>query len=379
MRNTISFAFYCRESKTNKNGQAPVELSVIVNGKRHYLNLSLKCDPKEFNRKRRPQIIEDYLTATRQNINTYLVEMAQQGKAVTADALAAIIRTGGVHTYTIADLFADYEKILEKRIGVDMDINHFRKYTLVKDMFFQVVDKTREANTVCNADVLKFKAYIAGKLTESTQAGYMSRLKAYIRFGMANQKITTNPFEGVKIKRVEKPVVTIEKADIETIIAKAMPNERLNRVKELFLFSCGSGLAFADVCSLSPADFTEQDGKVCIFKARRKTGIKFYSVLLPFAAEIARKYSFDMSCLMLSNQKCNAYLKEIQTICDITSVDSLHFHLARHYYATNAINSGIPLEVVSKLVGHSNIKQTQHYAKLMESTIISEVSKVNFA
>ena len=135
-------------------------------------------------------------------------------------------------------------------------------------------------------------------------------------------------------------------------------------------------MAFADIRALQPTDFQEKDGKIYINKQRQKTGVKFFSVLLPFAANIIKKYNYDLTKLKLSNQKCNSYLKEIQDLCNITSVDSLHYHLGRHYYATNAINSGVPLEIVQKLVGHSNIKQTQHYARLMETTILDRVKDI---
>lgn len=379
MRNTFSFGFYCRQSKANKENLAPVELSIIVNGSRHFFTLPVRCTPKSFNGKRKPKEVQDYIDAMRTNLNGYLADMASEGIPLTADTLQSIIRNGGIPSYTIADLFKDYEKVLEKRIDVDMDFNHFRKYTLVRDMFFEVVDKNKEAKLLSNDDILTFKTLCAKRLSESTMAGYMSRLKAYITYGLNNAKLTINPFQGVKIKRVEKPVETITEEELNRIYKKDLHNDRLNKVRDLFCIASGTGLAFADVMELQPEDFRfEEDGKVMIIKERQKTGVTFYSVLLPIAKEIVERYNYDLSSLKISNQKTNSYLKEIQDLCNITSVESLHFHLARHFYSTYAINSGVPLEVVQKLVGHKRIQQTLHYAHLMKSTILTQVKKVDF-
>jgi len=376
MRNTFAIAFYCRASRVNKQGVSPIEMSVSINTKRHFLNLPYKCNPQAFNRKHKPEEIEKYLYTVRKNINDYLLQMAEQQIAVTTDNLLDIIRAGGVHTYTLNDLFCDYLKILEKRIDVDMRLEHYQKYVLVRDTFFQTIDPNTNATSLTNADILRFKAHLGTTMQQSTLAGYMAKLKQFITFGINNQKIKINPFEGVKIKRIEKAVQTITQSDIETILHKEIDNDRLNRVRDIFLFAAGTGLAYADVIQIKPEDFGEKDGKVFISKERQKTGVKYFSVLLPFAVEIAKKYDYNLAKLHLSNQKCNSYLKEIQDICNITSVDSLHFHLARHYYATNAINSGVPLEIVQRLVGHANIKQTQHYAKLMTDTILQNIGNI---
>lgn len=377
MRSTIAFNFYCRASKSNRAGESPIELSIIINGVRKYYTLPMRCKSTDFNKKRKPRLIEDYLATVRDNVNKIILELTQCDREVSADAIYDSLKYGSVRKYSIANLFEDYEAILTKRLGIDMDVNHLRKYTLVRDMFYEVVDKDKEASSITNADILTFKTLLASRMKDSTQGGYMSRLKAYIRFGLNNNKLTSNPFEGIRIKRVEKPVMTITEEELESIISKTFVSERLERVRDIFVFSCGSGLAFSDVMNLKQEDVVEHEGRLCIFKERQKTGIPFYSVLLPCAIDIWHKYN---GCLPnISNQKTNEYLGEIHNLCGITSVPKLHYHLGRHFYATYSINHNIPLEVVSKMVGHSSIKQTAHYAKMMKSTVVKSVLEhVNF-
>ena len=126
------------------------------------------------------------------------------------------------------------------------------------------------------------------------------------------------------------------------------------------------------MANLSKSDFqTNELGQIYIKKQRAKTGITFTTVLFPEAAEIIKKYNYQLP--VLSNQKYNSYLKELKDLCRINK--QLHTHIGRHTFATMALNRGIPIEVVSKMLGHSNIKQTQHYGKLIDKTIFEQVKE----
>lgn len=372
MRQTIAFNFYCRESKKSiKSGDSPVEVSIVINGQRKYFTLPMRCKSVDFNKKRKPKDVEDYISVVRNNINRYIIDMTQEGVILSAESIYEAIKNGGIRRYTIQNLFDEYEDILNKRIGVDMDENHLRKYTLCRDLFFTIVNPEAEATTITNAQILAFKALVGKKMKESTASGYMSRLKAYIRFGINNDKIHINPFEGVRIKRVEKPVETITEDELERIINKKFISDRLDKVRDIFVFSCGCGLAFTDVMHLEKKDVVEMNGRLCIFKNRQKTDVPFYSVLMPCAISIWNKY--DGNLPKISNQKTNEYLGEIHELCGITSIPKLHYHIARHFYATYAINHDVPLEVVQKLCGWKSIKQALHYAKMMKSTVVKSV------
>ena len=123
---------------------------------------------------------------------------------------------------------------------------------------------------------------------------------------------------------------------------------------------------------LSPSDFQQTtDGQYFIHDSRRKTGITYTAVILPEGVEILKKYNFKLP--MISNQKMNLYLKTIQNLIGLQK--PLYTHIARHTYATRCLNKGIRLEVVAKMLGHSTTKLTQHYAKLIQSSILAEVQE----
>ena len=372
MRNTFNIAFYCRASKADRNGLSPIELSLSINSKRLFKNLPYRCKASDFNRKKKPTDIERYLDATKKNINEYTIQMAEMGIPLTADNLLSIISTGGVHQYTVGDMFKDYLHILEQRIDIDLTLAVYRKYELVHKLFAQYVPDITELATVTNANITQFQIVLKGKYDSSTAAGYLTKLKAFFRFAIDNGHLKVNPFFGIKIVKEKKDIAVLTETEMTSLQTKELHIDRLNKVRDIWLFQASSGLAYSDLVNITPEDIKEDGGVYYINKKRQKTGTEFTSVILPFGVDILHKYNFKLP--VISNQRLNAYLKEIQTICGIQT--NLHSHLARHQYCTTLLNAGVRLETVAKAAGHRNTKITQaFYAKLLNDTVITEISK----
>lgn len=373
MRTTFSFSFYCRRSKADRNGQAPIELGITINGVRKFINCAMKCSPVEFGYKRKPKHIQDYIDTQRVIVSNLVTEMARQGIPLTAEALRGYLRTGGVVSYTIRNLFDDYFRILEKRAGVDLSVRAYDKYKLVERQFAEHIDFSKEVTAITPAVIQEFYATLKGKYEDSTSCGMMTKLKTVVKYAIDNGKLKVNPFQGIKIKKGMKEIRTITMSQLQAIINHQFV-PRVQRVADLFVFAAGSGLSFADCMALTPKDFTVKEGQICVFKERQKTGVRFYSVLLPWAVDIYTKYAGNFEGLKLSNQKANSYLKEVQ---DIVGIDlPLHFHLARHFYAMHLLNKKVPITTVSKAIGHSTLSMTTHYAKALESTVIDDISRI---
>jgi site-specific recombinase XerD len=160
-----------------------------------------------------------------------------------------------------------------------------------------------------------------------------------------------------------------------------LKNERLSQVRYIFLFSCFTGLAYIDTQKLTQDNINiGLDGNKWIYTKRQKTKTTSNIPLLSKAEEIIERYKDHPACLnsgrllpVLSNQKMNAYLKEIADLCDINK--ELTYHIARHTFATTiTLSNGVPIESVSKMLGHKNIKTTQHYAKILDKKVSEDMS-----
>lgn len=373
MRTTQSFSFYCRTSKATKQGLAPVELSIIINQKRVFINLPLKYSPEEFNKKRQPAYIAQAIDEYRTKINWYIVEMMHKNIPLTADNLREVLKSGGVKSYTIQNLFDDYLNILNKRVGVNLSKGVYRKYELVRDLFFEYVNPSHECTDITPAIIQRFYGDLGNKYDTSTAAGYMTKLKTFVTFGIDNAHITINPFQNIKIVKGKKDITYLSESEINYLSEQRLENQSLQRVLDLFIVMCGTGLSFADLAQLEGSDIAYNGNVAYISKRRVKTGVQYTSVILPFALKVIQKY--DGNLPRISNQKLNTYLHTIETLLGFHK--SLHAHLARHSYATLLINRSVNIQTIAKAMGHTNSKITSSfYAKLLDTTVIDEISKI---
>ena len=181
-----------------------------------------------------------------------------------------------------------------------------------------------------------------------------------------------------KVKEVIREYLT--EREIQDLMEKELVSDRLELVRDIFIFSCFTGLAYIDVKQLSNDNIVLGiDGDKWINKNRQKTDTSSRIPILPTAQFIIDKYANHPVCVnedkllpIFSNQKMNAYLKEIATVCGINK--ELTFHIARHTFATTVtLSNGVPIETVSKMLGHTNLKTTQHYAKILDKKISEDM------
>lgn len=372
-RTTANISFYCRESKKNRDGLAPIELSIILNNRRCFIQLPRKEYPHRFKAqtkgRRRTDLI-DYLDGVRARLNEIVTSFLIEGQPLTADALKAYFKTGGYVVYTIEDLFNDYMHILSKRVGKDLTPKTYRKYEIARDKFYRIISPKEPVTAITKAVIMDYQASMNQYLDYVTTNGYCQRVKTVVQFGIDNGRIKVNPFCGIHLRKGEKSIQFLTEDEVEKIRTTNFHNESLNRVRDLFVFQAASGLSYTDMAKLVPTDFQiTEDGQYYIHDKRNKTGVYYTAVILEQGVEVLKRYNFKLP--MLGNHKMNVYLKTIRDICGIEK--PIFSHVARHTYATRCLNRGIRLEVVAKLLGHSTTRITQHYAKLLQENIISEV------
>jgi site-specific recombinase XerD len=212
---------------------------------------------------------------------------------------------------------------------------------------------------------------------------HLERLQKMVRLGVKLGWIDKNPFEFFKLKlqKVERGFLTSN--ELAAIEDKDFSLQRIQYAKDLFVFSCYTGIAYIDVMQLTPNNIIlGMDGNYWIKTTREKTDTAVNVPILPKAALIIEKYRNNPRSITkgsifpnISNQKLNSYLKEVADLCGIKS--HLTFHLARHTFATSVtLSNGVPIETVSKMLGHTSIRTTQIYAKVIEQKVSKDMAKL---
>jgi len=240
--------------------------------------------------------------------------------------------------------------------------------------FFQAEDGIRDR------DVTGVQTCALPICSNNTAVKYIKNFNKIIKICLANDWLDKNPFNNYKskIKEVERDFLSEE--ELQAILNKDFKTDRLSLVRDIFIFSCFTGLAYIDVKNLTKSHISIGiDGEKWIYTHRQKTESASKIPIIPITQMIIDKYenhpqsnNQDVLLPILSNQKMNAYLKEIAAICEIEK--ELTFHIARHTFATTVtLTNGVPIESVSKMLGHKNIKTTQHYAKILDKKVSEDM------
>jgi site-specific recombinase XerD len=214
----------------------------------------------------------------------------------------------------------------------------------------------------------------------STVNKHIQRIRTVIGIAIANEWLEKDPFFLYKAKHEKADVKFLTQEELDTIMAKEFFIERLEHVRDVFIFSCYTGYVYSDVRKFTPHDIvTGMDGLKWIYTGRTKNDNKSNVPLLPQALAIIDKYKSradtnngNKLLPVVANSKTNAYLKEIADVCGIRK--NLTFHMARHTFATTVtLTNGVPIETVSAMLGHKSLKTTQIYAKVLENKVSADM------
>ena len=312
--------------------------------------------------------------------------MIDQGKPVSAKILKDNIQVTKKKGKSLIEAF-EYKKKQLKELG---QTGSHKKYVTIQSHIINFLKhqygKIDISLTELKLQFIKeFVHYLKteGGISHNTSRGYMKQLKAISQLAEDNEWIEKNPFKRFTMKEHEVDKVVLTEAELKKIEDKEIEIERLNEIKDAFLFACYTGLAYVDLEKITLDEMVSlPDGKQMIITRRTKTETKATIYLSKKALAIIEKYKTHPICErsgkllpMKSNQKYNAYLKEIQTLCGIDK--NLTSHVARRTYGTILLNNNVRLETVQKALGHKTIEQTQEYAKLLDGTIADELSKLD--
>lgn len=369
--------FVVRDSKVGKDGTAPIELSLTINGERKIFALDRRCNPTKWDIKKQKvkglknsKELNEYIDIIRSKCYELEKEMLFLNMKLTADSFVNAFKNGIKNNIvTIEQAFAE---TLRAKINVskctirkyNVTLRYFKSFLLEEFGYVDLPVCEITPNT-CQL----FFNFLLTKLSNNTAISRLKHLQSVLLYCRDEGYIHNNPCR-VRVKKEKLVYNPLSKEQIQRLKNKRIDNERLNNVRDLFVFQCYTGLSYSDMASLTKDDIKGD----MIIKNRRKTDVQSVIPILDVAREILEKYNYKLP--ILSNQKYNCYLKELGDICDIEQ--ELHTHLARHTMATICINNGIDVNVIAKILGHSTIKTTLTiYAQFLTETVSKEKDKLN--
>lgn len=359
----INISFRFRVEKTNKEGYAPLYLILTKNNER----VVKKCVPIRV----KPKLDAKTLTKTKESV-TYEVKkvtekMAEMGMEITPKSVICALTDGiAEQRMTLRSVFDEFAKPLSSRVTNKT----YNRYIRVMSTFSEFFNPDKPADQINRGHIERYKCWLESNYQNETVISYWKKLKSVVKYAIDCGYIKSNPFTATTVKKQRKEITYLKSDEIEKLRTAVMPNESLQNIVNCALLQLATGLAYCDLSQLKYDDINEEDGAWYIKKKRNKTGVEYVSYILPFGKEILDRHNGVPK--VISNQKYNAYLKVIGDILNINQ--PLHTHLFRHTYACLLLNAGVPIQVVSKALGHTNITITQqHYAKLEAETVISTI------
>lgn len=402
-RDSFHVLFFLKKTRLLKNGEASVCMRITVNGTRVENNIRKSIDPalwsqaKETARgkSRRACDLNTYIEEARIKLYQIFCELEQQNRPVTAHLLQKLFfgQEKPEEVRTLLGTMQEHNDQCRVLVGTDYALITVRRYESCRrylaELIRQRYGKEDLPLTEVNGELVRaFAFYLKTEkgCQQNTVIRYMKCLKKITNLARANDWMAKDPFLGIRFheKEVVREFLTMD--ELQTIYRKEFPLERLTLVRDVFIFAAFTGLAFIDVQQLAPEHIArDNNGNLWIRKPRQKTKNMCNIPLLDIPQEILRKYADHPTCrkkgVLLPvpcNQKMNSYLKEIADICMIRK--NLTTHCARHSYATSVcLANGVSLENVAKMLGHSNIKMTQHYARVLDSSILRDMNHVQAA
>ena len=397
-RNTLSVLFIIKKSKLLKNGEAPICMRITVNKRVAEVMIKRSIPVDLWNQKKECSKGKDrvatelnyYINTVRAKILQIHRELEIDNKTITADIIKDCFYGRDKVQRSLLEVYAEHNEKCRALIGkeytestvtkFDTSINRLKEYIRSRyhrdDMMLAELD---------GQFIRDFDFWLkTDKHCQNNSAlKYLKNLKKVVRIALANGWIKKDPFYGIRFKQEEVNVEFLSREELDILMNKEFAIKRLEQVRDIFVFCCFTALAFVDVQQLSREHLIkDNNGALWIRKARQKTNQMCNIPVLSIPQRILGKYEDNAECIkkgvllpVISNQRMNAYLKEIADLCGIAK--RLTTHVARHTAATVVfLANDVSMENVSKILGHSNIRMTQHYAKVLDSSIMREMRNV---
>jgi site-specific recombinase XerD len=396
--------FYIKADKAKANGECPIYAKVNFNKKTITLSTGRSITPNRWKftdnlrrcvQLRNEKAIKEYLEIFRIKIEKIYYDIQKKELDLTIEEFKAIIlgKSPVNKIPHIVELIVIHNTHFSKLVSInERSSASLQKYERVKDIVIEFNKKHYNApdlpvSKINGSYVFNLEAYMKfesnhngkGGIKNNTVVKYFNNLKTILNYGIKMDLIDKNPFNKYdgKISVTDATFLTTE--ELHRIEQKTFSIDRLEKVKDIFLFSCYTGYAPVDACKLTADNVIIDSENIPWIKTnRQKTGTRANVPILTPVLKIIEKYKYIETSLIpsISNQKMNAYLKEIADLVGLNK--NLTWYVARHTFATTVtLGNGIKIENVSSMMGHTTIRQTQHYAKVLDVNVSNDMKKLN--
>lgn len=387
MKSTFSVIFYLRRDRKKSDGTCPVMCRITIDGVDTRFNTKLHVQISKWNVKANKASGSN---AESRNLNARLDDIkaslhriyhdCQRFDIVTPEKIKGEFLGLDESGETILRLFDKHNQDVRSLIGISKSAATLQKYKVTRKHVANFIKKKYRVSdmavkSINDMFIRDFEVYLLSheRVSHNTMGKFMQLFKRILILARNNGLISHDPFVNYKIqfKKIDRDYLTEQ--ELNRLIKKKFHTKRLEQVRDIFLFSCFTGLAYIDVKGLTKNHIRISfDGNTWIMTKRQKSKVNVNVPLMEIPRKILEKYEGelldDKVLPVLSNQKMNAYLKEIGDLSGINK--NLTFHLARHTFATTVtLSKGIPIETVSKMLGHTNIQTTQIYARITNDKI----------
>lgn len=392
---TFSVLFRLKKPLNYFKGPQPIYLRITVDGERVELSTQRECEPTKWNSavgrgigtKEDIKLLNGFLECLQRKVYENFQTLLEEKEIITAEKIKSRLLGCVEKPKMIIEIFKDHNDKIKELVGngyapltykrYNTSLEHTKEFIKLKfkKSDFEILKLNYEF-------IAEYEHYLRTirKCGHNSTMKYLSNFKKVVLLCVKKGWLSRDPFYGFNLAKKQVNRQFLTQQELNQIELKEFSTSRINIVRDIFLFSCYTGLAYVDVYKLRRSEIRIGiDGEQWIFISRQKTEDPCPIPLLPVCIKILKRYEEHLKCLnddralpVWSNQKMNEYLKEIADVCGITKL--LTYHLARHTFATTVtLNNGVPIETVAKMLGHRSLRTTQHYAKILHKKISEDM------
>lgn len=397
--NYYTLSFMMRSARSTRTGEAPIYARITVSGQRAEFNINRNVDPENWNtakgmskgRSKRDIELNKYLESIRARISEIHAQLVKDEEVINPVILKnhylGNIAGPRLLVETFNGVVAQYKEKLE--MG-DICLCTFLRWERCGKYLSEFLSKREGSPDIpikklTSGMIDDFEHFLRVNKRNGNNAAvkYIRYLKKVTRVAMANKWLEDDPFINKRYTRTEANREALDESEVKKLMSLNLSEfPRLEQVRDVFVFCCFTGLAFIDVATLTKEHIVmNQDGEKWIRKPRQKTDELSCIPLLEIPGRIVEKYANHPTVVakgvvlpVISNQRMNSYLAEIATLAKVKK--HLTTHIARHTFATMSLRNHVPIESISKMLGHSDIQTTQIYARMVDEAISEDMQKM---